>query len=436
MSNKQAPFVQVSGIQLNLQTYSGKGDELSFTRWYEACVEELAAFGFQNEEQAVLLMARQLKGNARQIYDAFKNGNEKGRIENLTTFKNLLEPEFIDDNHDIKLRYNLLNLKQTSSISKYIENEKDLYGNYKGMSDKDRIFYLMNNMKPTYLKILTKSNPKTYLEAISLLIQKGDVINMNAAMTGSKHSDDSMDVDAVEIDDYSSTIGVNLVSIDQRGKTFWVTVKEPKAPVPLNTSHQKRLHRNGQSLAEEAKIRPHTAGKSFTPGVRVLDTPGVNKFNQEFIGVEVDGGPSIPIMEKKFPQDPQKTSGKINFEENGGFKLKEMLNTNGELKAVEEIYPNEVPELDEVLNLNEELLSVESPSEQDLLSEEGLPSEEELTYEEGLNSDELESDNSVKPHKDFSTYDSSGSESDQEFFTASEQEEDTSNKRTWIPPMG
>ncbi|OMJ26089.1 hypothetical protein AYI69_g4083 [Smittium culicis] len=190
---------------------------------------------------------------------------------------------------------------------------------------------------------------------------------MNAAMTGSKHSDDSMDFDAVEIDDYSSTIGVNLVSIDQRGKTFWVTVKEPKAPVPLNTSHQVT-----RDFLTKARI--------FTPGVRVLDTPGVNEFNQEFIGVEVDGGPSIPIMEKKFPQDHQKTSGKINFEKNGGFKLKEMLNTNGELKAVEEIYSNEVPELDEVLNLNEKLLSVESPSEQDLLSEDGLPSEEELPY--------------------------------------------------------
>ncbi|OMJ16356.1 Transposon Ty3-I Gag-Pol polyprotein, partial [Smittium culicis] len=283
----------------------------------------------------------------------------------------------------------------------------------------------MNNMKPTYLKILTKPNPKTYLEAISLLIQKGDVINMNAAMTGSKHSDDSIDVDAFEIDDYYSTIEVNLVSIDQRGKTFWVTVKESKAPDVLELWQQdasnKRLHRNEKSLEKEAKIRSHTAGKSFTPGVRVLDTPGIKKFNQEFIGAEVDGGPSIPIMEKKFSQDPQKTSGKSNFKENGGFKLKEMQNTNGELKAVEEIYSNIVPELDKVLNLDEELLSEESPSEKGLLSEEGLPSEEELFSEDGLPSEE-------------ELFSEEGLHSDE--LESDKSEEDTSNKRKWTPPMG
>ncbi|OMJ23904.1 hypothetical protein AYI69_g4829 [Smittium culicis] len=238
------PFIQISGIYLNLPTYSGKGDEISFPRWYSGCIDELKAFGFQNEEQAVLLLARQLRGNAKQIYNAYNDENQK--ITSIEVFKTVLEPKFIDDNYEIKLRYKLLNLKQTGSISKYIENEKDIFGNYKEMKEKDRIFYLMNNMKAPYLKILNKSNPKTYLEAINLIIKKGDLINMNTAMSGQKSNDSDMDIDSVEICCDESTyncehhysIGVNLVSVDQRGKTFWVNIKEARTPVPLNTSHQ------------------------------------------------------------------------------------------------------------------------------------------------------------------------------------------------------
>ncbi|OMJ26732.1 hypothetical protein AYI69_g3861 [Smittium culicis] len=110
------PFIQISDIHLYLPTYSEKGDEISFPRWYSGCIDELKALGFQNEDQAVLLLARQLRGNAKQIYDAYNYENQK--ITSIEVFKPVLEPKFIDDNYEIKLRYRLLNLKQTGSISK------------------------------------------------------------------------------------------------------------------------------------------------------------------------------------------------------------------------------------------------------------------------------------------------------------------------------
>ncbi|PVU94245.1 hypothetical protein BB561_002729 [Smittium simulii] len=242
-----APFVQLTGVSLNLPEYSGKGDELSFNRWYDYCVDELKTFGFQNEEQCVLLLIRQLRSNARQTYDAYKMLNNQ-QILTLGKFKDILEPKFIDDNYDIKLRYRLLNLKQSGTIAKYIEAEKDIFGNYKDMNDKDRIFYLMNNIKPSYLKILNKRNPKTYLDAINALIERGDQIIMNAALSGKGLSEDSMDLDNIEFQDprintepeeTSDSVELNLISVENGGKTFWVTVKETKKPFkfPLNTSH-------------------------------------------------------------------------------------------------------------------------------------------------------------------------------------------------------
>ncbi|PVU86338.1 hypothetical protein BB561_006739 [Smittium simulii] len=238
--NNSAPFVQISGAQLNLPEYSGKGDDLSFERWFESCVDELRAFGFVNEEQSALLMIRQLRGNARQTFDTFKYDNPNEKIYSLANFKEILKNKFTDDSYDIKLRFKLLNLKQKGDISKYIDDEKNIFGNYSDMMDKDRIFYLMNNMKAPYLNILNKKNPKTYLEAINALIEKGDQINMNAAMGGKRISEDDMEIDNIEVVKPLEHVELNLLSIENGGKTFWVSVKETKQPFkfPLNTSQQ------------------------------------------------------------------------------------------------------------------------------------------------------------------------------------------------------
>ncbi|PVU95608.1 hypothetical protein BB561_001692, partial [Smittium simulii] len=210
----QIPFIQFSSSSINLPFYSGKGDDLSFARWYVASVEELRAFGFQNEEQIILLMARQLKGNARQIYDSYKNENEDFKFTSLETFRAELESKFIDDNFDIKLRYKLLSLKQGENISKYIEEEKNIYGNYKNMYDKDRIFYLMNNMKPSYVNILIIKNPASFADAISLLIHHGDVISMNSNMSKDNNrdseDDDAMEIDAILCKELDSNENINL----------------------------------------------------------------------------------------------------------------------------------------------------------------------------------------------------------------------------------
>ncbi|OMJ26427.1 hypothetical protein AYI69_g3991 [Smittium culicis] len=237
------PFIQLTSASISIPTYSGKGDDISFSRWYSISIDELKAFGFQNEEQMVLLMARQLKGNAKQVYDTLRDNSGQSSIKSLYEFKNHLESKFIDDNFDIKLRYRLLKLKQSGSISKYIEDEKNIFGNYKGMEEKDRIFYLMNNMKSVYLNILNKKNPSTFNDAINLLIQQGDVMNMNANMSTDAQkplrNDDDMDIDYISIKSKEEEeIGINLVSIDQGGKTFWVTIKEKKQLVPLSTGNQ------------------------------------------------------------------------------------------------------------------------------------------------------------------------------------------------------
>ncbi|OMJ29175.1 hypothetical protein AYI69_g1334 [Smittium culicis] len=235
MNERKEPFVLLSGMQLNLPSYTGKGDDLSFPRWFNGCRDEMKAFGFQNEEQMSLLLARQLKGNARQAYDALMEGSNSG-FSDLKTFYDTFSVKFVDDNFDMKLRHKLLSLKQSGSISKYIEDEKDLFGSYNGMKDKDRIFYLMHNMKATYVNILNKNNPATYSDAIDLLIQKGDLIAMNANITGVTKNWDEMDIDVVQLSQQEE-LGINLVSIDQGGKTFWVTIKESIGQIPLSTSN-------------------------------------------------------------------------------------------------------------------------------------------------------------------------------------------------------
>ncbi|PVU87421.1 hypothetical protein BB561_006344 [Smittium simulii] len=102
--NSAAPFDQMSGIQLSLLEYSGKGDELSFKRWFNNCVDKLKAFGF--------------------TYDALKYDNPNMRIFTLAILKETLENRFVDISYDIKLRFRLLNLKQTVDIAKYIEEKK------------------------------------------------------------------------------------------------------------------------------------------------------------------------------------------------------------------------------------------------------------------------------------------------------------------------
>ncbi|PVU87090.1 hypothetical protein BB561_006465 [Smittium simulii] len=253
-SSNIKPFVQMSGIHLNLP-------------WFGNCVNELKAFGFQNEEQAILLMARQLKGNARQVYDSYVDSNEGG-ICQLAHFKELMGPKFIDDNFDIKIRYKLLNLKHNGSIAKYIEDEKNIFGNYSGMEDKDRIFYLMNNMKPAYLKILNKANPKTYIETINILIQKGNQLNMNAAFTGQKRSDEDMDID---------------IDVIER-------INNLQARMCWNCGSKDHLRRD------------------YSPGIRVLSIPGEElKYSstQEQAGVgEIEGAPT-PIKDRNTSTAPQ-----------------------------------------------------------------------------------------------------------------------------------
>ncbi|PVU98047.1 hypothetical protein BB561_000167 [Smittium simulii] len=103
------------------------------------------------------------------------------------------------------------------------------------MQDKDRIFYLMNNMKAVYLNILNNKNPATYGEALDLLIKQGDVLNMNSNMSGANVTDDNMmDIDTLHVHNKEEE-SINLVSIDQGGRTFWVTIKEKKI-FPISTS--------------------------------------------------------------------------------------------------------------------------------------------------------------------------------------------------------
>ncbi|PVU95060.1 hypothetical protein BB561_002077 [Smittium simulii] len=93
--------------------------------WFNNCVNELKAFGFQNEEQAIFLMARQLRGNVRQFYDSYCDANEGG-MGQLKHFKEVMGPKFIDDNFDIKIKYKPLNLKQSGSIAKTKISDYDI----------------------------------------------------------------------------------------------------------------------------------------------------------------------------------------------------------------------------------------------------------------------------------------------------------------------
>ncbi|PVU89344.1 hypothetical protein BB561_005413 [Smittium simulii] len=309
---------------------------LSFPRWFNGCKDEQKEFGIQNKEQFVLLLARQLKSNARQVYDSCRDREGILFTKTLSSFKETMGPKFVDCSYDIKLRYNLLNLKQKSSISKYIEQEKDLFGNYESMSEKNRIFYLMNNMKPAYLNILNKQNPSTYMEAIDLLIHKGNVLNMNAELTVAKRNDDNMEIDAVFAEEKlynNQAIGINLINIDNGGKTFWVTVREAKTPIPLLTSHNstKNFLENarmcwncGNITAKQKKKQIHRCGKSESLGVNVFVKPDQNfKINQEHKRVEVK---EVSLTPEKFTKtSPPIDTGKVEWCHNSE-DLNELLN--------------------------------------------------------------------------------------------------------------
>ncbi|PVU87823.1 hypothetical protein BB561_006157, partial [Smittium simulii] len=101
----------VSGIHVNLLDYSGKDNKLSFERWFNYCVNELKTFGFQNKEQSVLLMERQLRKNARQIYNSYCDTNEE-RIstpnDNMDIDVNAIETK----NMEYKIDINLVSVDQ------------------------------------------------------------------------------------------------------------------------------------------------------------------------------------------------------------------------------------------------------------------------------------------------------------------------------------
>ncbi|PVU87327.1 hypothetical protein BB561_006384, partial [Smittium simulii] len=193
-----------TGQVLTLPEYHGIGSPVSFKSWFDKCKSLFDAFAIKEETRKLAHLRLMLKGTAETALSSYLLINPTVVINNTNEFYSKLYPLFIDPSFPQVIRRKLQMLKQTGSLSEYIAAEADLIGDYKDITDNERIYLFKYGLDPKFVDILNLKNPATFLEAITHISKHGNAIDMRFAQNIIHESMD-MDVDNINLNKINIT---------------------------------------------------------------------------------------------------------------------------------------------------------------------------------------------------------------------------------------
>ena len=107
-----------------------------------------------------------LKENAFQWFLSVKNNEVEGKalMSDWVTFKTAITKEFEPCNIEQLLRINLLKLKQTETVQKYIREFRVIVQQIKSITEDDKICYFMNGLRKKYSAELFFGNQRLSMQ--------------------------------------------------------------------------------------------------------------------------------------------------------------------------------------------------------------------------------------------------------------------------------
>ncbi|OMJ28600.1 hypothetical protein AYI69_g1920 [Smittium culicis] len=228
-----------TGQTLVLPEYHGIGSTLSFKSWYSKCMNLFEAFAIKDEVRMVANLKLQLRGTAETSLATYLLNNLNDKLFNTQIFYEKLSPYFIDPSYPQVLRRKLQLLSQTGSLSEYISNEANLIGDFKGISDAERIYLFKYGLDNKFVDILNLKNPETFIEAINLISRHGTALDMRLAQNNiqkSIESNDAMDIDLnrMQIRDtnnYETSLKFDLLNDSYAPDTFLYSINGVEVPI-------------------------------------------------------------------------------------------------------------------------------------------------------------------------------------------------------------
>ncbi|PVU86660.1 hypothetical protein BB561_006609 [Smittium simulii] len=155
-----------SGQILSLPEFSGIGQSVSFKSWYNRCMNLFEAFAILDPRRKVANLKLQLTGTAETTMETFLLRNPGTIFETPEIFYTHLAPLFVDPSFPQVLRMKLQNPKQTGSLAEYIASEASSMGDFKDISDAERIYLFKYGLESRYVDLLNLKNPTNFIEAI------------------------------------------------------------------------------------------------------------------------------------------------------------------------------------------------------------------------------------------------------------------------------
>ncbi|PVU91678.1 hypothetical protein BB561_004274 [Smittium simulii] len=225
-----------SGQTLTLPEYYGLGSPISFKSWFNKCIDLFEAFAIRDESRRVANMKLQFRGTAETELSNYIAKDNSTKLTTTKLFYDNLAPLFIDPSYPQVLRRKLQMLKQTGSLAEYISIEANLMGDYKDITDAERIYLFKYGLDNKFVDILNLKNPATFLEAISLISKHGTAIDMRLAQENIQDSM-AMDVDNITINQIvnkKENVNFTLLNDCYAADTFLYSINGTE--VPINVS--------------------------------------------------------------------------------------------------------------------------------------------------------------------------------------------------------
>ncbi|KAJ1861767.1 hypothetical protein LPJ73_000941 [Coemansia sp. RSA 2703] len=156
-----------------LPTYTGRNDVLTLSEWIEKAEDAFLEDNIVDENRKLACLRRRVEGQARVEVDLHKqqsnmSAEQKAELKwsQVTTvkeFEKYFESKFAALEVDDDIRKRLRELKQTGTISEYVTAETRIMGGYK-MSDEERRFDFLHDLKPEVQEYVRSQEPKTFSE--------------------------------------------------------------------------------------------------------------------------------------------------------------------------------------------------------------------------------------------------------------------------------
>ncbi|PVU91958.1 hypothetical protein BB561_004097 [Smittium simulii] len=205
------------------------------------------AFAILDLKRQVANLKLQLRGTAETTLESYVIKNSNQDFTSPKDFYDSLAALFIDPSFPQVLRRKLQQLKQVGSLADYISAEANLIGDFKGISDKERIYLFKYGLENRYVNILNLRNPGTFIEAIALISSHGTAIDMRIAQNNVKDSM-SMDIDFVNNIETKKNDNKNefiLIDNSYDINTFLYNIKGMEIPINVaTTSGKSYLNKN------------------------------------------------------------------------------------------------------------------------------------------------------------------------------------------------